>query len=61
MKISSFKHALPKFSRYTRLGLREASDGYIVQGMVYRSALVWVLSPNSTWVFSIVKASRLSL
>ena len=57
MKISSFKHTLPKFSRYTGPGLREASDRYIVQeGMEYRWALVWVLSPNSTWAFSIVKA-----
>ena len=56
MKISSFKHTVPKFSRYTGPGLREAIDGYIVQeGMVYRWALVWVLSPNSTWAFSIVR------
>ena len=57
MKISSFKHTLPKFSRYTGPGFREASNGYTVQEvMVYRWALVWVLSPDSTWAFSIVKA-----
>ena len=57
MTISSFNHTLPKFSRYTGPGLREASDRYIVQeGMVYSWALVCVLGPNSTWAFSIVKA-----